>query len=421
MSPRADHPLTIGLVSQEYPPETARGGIGSQTWTKARGLADRGHAVHVISSSAEPADQVRVQTHDGVIVHRIQPPGFEFPVNEPPTFWLGYSWAVARQLAFMQDSIHFDVLDFAEYGGEGFVYQLDRDPWSANWTPVVVQLHGPLSMFAERIGWPKRGSDFLRVGTIMEDVSIKHADALMACSANIADFTAQYHGMAREAIHVVHCGVDCERFRPGPPLVDHRPTVLFVGNIAANKGILTVFQAVLALRARIPAILLRIVGRGDDELVDELKARAGANGASHNFDFVGFLEDRDMLPALYRDADVFCSPADHEVGVANVYIEALASGCPVVAGDTGGAPEAVEHERSGLLVRPGDEVAVANALTRILDQPRLHESMARAARTRAEEYFAVGPYVNRVLDCYHEAIVTAEAKRTNIVDSDVGA
>src|SRR5207244_4050866 len=114
--------MRICLVSQEYPPETARGGIGSQTYNKAHALA-----------------------------------------------------ALERGAVF-------DVVDVAEDGAEGFGYQINQRPWSR--TPVVVQLHGPLAMFAERIGWPARDSEFLRVVEFMEDTSIRLADALMACSAN---------------------------------------------------------------------------------------------------------------------------------------------------------------------------------------------------------------------------------------------
>src|SRR3989442_246172 len=76
------------------------------------------------------------------------------------------------------------------------VPQSDRTP--DNWTPVVVQLYGPLAMFVERIGWPEKDSEFHQVGTCMEGVSIRQADGLMACSVNIADFTASYYGVPRE-------------------------------------------------------------------------------------------------------------------------------------------------------------------------------------------------------------------------------
>src|SRR5690349_23603347 len=133
--------MRICLVSQEYPPETARGGIGTQTWNKARALAALGHEVHVLSSSAGPAPGLRHGVEDGIAVHRLRPPGLDFPVNGEASFWLGYSWAVLAALHELLEQATFDLLDFAEYGGEGYAYLLDRRPWSS--VPVVVQLHGP--------------------------------------------------------------------------------------------------------------------------------------------------------------------------------------------------------------------------------------------------------------------------------------
>jgi glycosyltransferase involved in cell wall biosynthesis len=399
--------LCVCLVAQEYPPETARGGIGTQTWNKARALRDAGHDVHVLSSSAAPGPLLRTEVEDGITVHRVEPPGYEFAVHDQPAFWTGYSWAVLGALRRLEEDRRFDLVDFAEYGAEGFAYQADRTEW--NWTPVVVQLHGPLAMFAERIGWPDTDSPLYRVGTFMEDFSIRSADALMACSANIADFTARFHGVARDSIDVVYCGVDVGQFAPGSTTRTGRPTVLFVGNIAANKGVVTAVEAVLQLRDEHPGVRLQILGRGDDDLVDELQARAREQGADDALEFHGFIADRAQLPAFYDAADVFCSPADHEVGVANVYIEAMACGCPVVAALTGAAPEVVENRGSGFLVPPNDVSATRDAIGAVLRDPQLRRRLGSAARHRAEDEFAMDSYVERVLATYERALARRPA------------
>ena len=400
--------MRICLVSQEFPPETAHGGIGSQTWTKARELAARGHEVHVLTSSDLPADGVRSEDVGGFRVHRLQPPGSEFKVYETLVFNLGYTWEVLRQLSALMAERPFDVIDFPEYGAEGYAYQLDRGPW--NWVPVVVQLHGPLSMFAERIGWPPLDSDFHRVGVAMEELSIQRADALMACSANIADFTAARHGVERTAIDVVHCGVDASAFAPKSRQNGSRPTVLFAGNLAVSKGALTAFEAVMRLRERHPDIRLRMLGK-ETALSDQITERARAAGAADNVDVVGFVDDRSELPSYYGEATVFCSTARHEVGVANVYLEAMASGCPVIASRTGAAPEAVSDGESGFLVDPDDVGATAAAIDRVICDPALRERMGTAARRKVDEYFAVDRYVDRVVANYERAIERSAHRR----------
>lgn len=405
--------MRICLVSQEYPPETARGGIGTQTWNKAHTLTRLGHTVHVLSCSKSSGLDLRTEIQNGVTVHRMRPPGEEtgrnFPVYTSATYAVGYAWNVLRHLHRLTRTNEFDVIDFAEYGAEGFAYQLDRTPW--NWVPVVVQLHAPLAMLAEYLHWPPKDGDFYRVGTFMEGISIDRADAVMACSANIADFTADFYGVPRESIDVVHCGVDAETFRPGDEnerAVD-RPTVLFVGNIAKNKGAKTVVAAVLRLRSKYPNIRLQLLGTGDDGLREDLQRCARRSGAEGNIEFHGFVE-RSSLPDFYRRAHVFCSPALYEGGVANVYLEAMASGCPVVASTAGAAPEAVTNGETGFLVPPEDEGAVAAALDQILSSAFLARQMGEAARQRVEEYFAMDKYIVRVVKNYERAIECSRKK-----------
>jgi glycosyltransferase involved in cell wall biosynthesis len=401
--------MRICLVSQEYPPDTVRGGVGVQTWNKARTLTRLGHTVDVLSCAAGPGPDLQTDIQDGITVHRMQPPDSGFSVYETPTYWIGYSWLVLRHLHSLMQRTAFDVIDFPEYGAEGFAYQLDRTPW--NWAPVVVQLHAPLAMLAEYMEWPDKESDFYRVGTFMEELSIKRADALMACSGNIADFTAHFFRVPPESIDVVHCGVDDEAFRPPDERSKspQRPTVLFVGNIADNKGVQIVLEAVLKIRPRHPNILLQIVGKSSDDKRLELQSRASSEGAGAHVEFPGFV-DRDGLPPYYRNADVFCSPAQYEGGVANVYIEAMACGCPVVASTAGGASEAVIHEETGLLVPPLDVEAVATALDRVLVNPALRHQMGEAARKRVEQYFGMEKYIQRVLATYKRAIENASHK-----------
>jgi glycosyltransferase involved in cell wall biosynthesis len=235
-------------------------------------------------------------------------------------------------------------------------------------------------------------------------LSIQRADALMACSANIADLTAEFYGVPRESIDVVHCGVDAEGFRPpAKRATDGRgPIVLFVGNIVGNKGVEVVLEAVLRLRSRYPNILLRIVGECGG-LANELQERSRHAEAEANVEFTGFV-GRDGLPALYQGADVFCSPAQYEGGVANVYLEAMACGCPIVASTAGGAPEAVVDGQTGLLVPPDDVAAVVKSLDRILSDSSLRRRMGEAARRKVEDYFAMDKYIARVLTVYQKAI-----------------
>src|ERR1043165_2899227 len=109
--------MKIALVSQEYPPETAKGGLGTQTYLKAHGMADRGHEVHVISHLGEPGEG-RERMDGAVRVIRI--PGFydRLNIQSPAVAWLTYSAEVAVALDRLQREYPLDLIEFPEWAGE---------------------------------------------------------------------------------------------------------------------------------------------------------------------------------------------------------------------------------------------------------------------------------------------------------------
>ncbi len=399
--------MRICLVSQEYPPETPWGGIGTQTWLKANGLAARGHEVHVLSCSDFPTRTLRTENHDGVIVHRLQPPGHEFSVYERQAYWVGYSWQVFRYLQELIGQQAFDVIDLPEFAAEGYCYLLDRNIY--NFCPVVVHLHGSLAMFTEHMGWPERGTRLHQTGTFMERFCVQRADALCANSRATAQITSKYCEVPEEAIDIVHCGVDAEQFS----VTSHRslpeqPSILFVGAMVHNKGPEILLEAVLTLLAKYPGLKLMMIGNDDKPLADELKARVRSVGAEAHVRFLGFVPLNE-LPNYYRQATVFCSPAEFEGGTASVYLEAMACGCPLIVSTAGGGAEAIIHGEQGLLVPPKDIPATAAALDLLLSDEPLRRRMGEAGRARIERYFARDRFVDRILLTYDKAIARGQS------------
>jgi glycosyltransferase involved in cell wall biosynthesis len=403
--------MRICLVSLEYPPETGWGGVGTQTWVKARALAARGHEVHVLACSADDRRDLRTDVHDGVTVHRVHPPGYEFPVFGKPLWLVGYTVAIAGALHDLMEKHRFDVLDFPEFGGEGFAYQLDRTRW--NWVPVVVQIHGSMAMFVEHMGWPERGSHLHEVGGFLEAFSLRNADAIMSCSGSAADIVARAYGLDRAAIDVVHCGVDTGLFTPaaaGTPLPD-RPTVLFVGRLVGNKGAETIAEAGFVLREKYPDLRVVFVGEGSS-VPDRIRERAAEERAEALIELPGHVP-LDELPDRYRAAHVFCSPATYE-GFGQTAIEAQACGCPAVVSSGGGGAEAVADGTTGFVVPPGDVAATARALDAILGDPAMRARMSAAALVRIRDYFSMDRYIDRVLAVYEKAL----ARSRRLSDDD---
>jgi glycosyltransferase involved in cell wall biosynthesis len=390
--------MRVALASQEYPPETAHGGIGSQTYLKAHGLAGLGHEVFVISLS--PDEEPKEYLDGQVRVIRIPSGEAQLAPHTEPVQWLTYSVAVAAAVARLHERLPLDVVDFPEWGCEGFVHLLNRSEW--NYIPTVVHLHGPLVMFAHKIGWPEIVSEFYRIGTVMEGTCLRLADGVFSSSRCSADWCARHYAIPREGIAVLHTGVDTRLFRPVSAPKDRRPTIIFAGNIVENKGVVLLVEAACRLAPEFPDLQLRLLGRGREDLIEELHARAAAAGYPGLLDVPGFVR-REELPRHLSRAHVFAAPSVYEGGPGFVYLEAMACGLPVIACEGSGVTEVVQPEDTGFLVPPEDVSALVGVLRRLLGDPVLANRIGRQARRYVEAEADSAACLKRLETFYAEA------------------
>jgi len=186
-----------------------------------------------------------------------------------------------------------------------------------------------------------------------------------------------------------------------PPL--QRPLrILFIGQAVQRKGLPVLLRAFEALREQVPATLT-LVGASDHEVAHMMLDDRGVHA-------LGKVSEERKLAELAR-ADVLCAPSLGGESFGMVLTEAFAAATPVVASDIPGYRDVLRHERDGLLVTPGDALALAEALRTLALEQSLRASMSLAARERAERY--AWPHVAaEVLDCYEQAIdVAARAHR----------
>ena len=367
--------MRIALVSREYPPETPKGGLATQTWLKARALASFGHEVHVISETprAEPASGVEA----GVHVTRI--PGFHqrLVMRTPVVEWLTYSAHVAEALEALDERSSLDIIDFPEWACEGFVPLLNRS--GQRRCAMVIQLHSPLVMFAHTMGWPPLDSEFYRLGTTMEATTLRLADAVYSSSACATDWCVRYYGVRREDVPTLHAGVDTDLFAPRAGLKASRPTIVYVGRLVWNKGVQALVEAACRLALDYPALHLCLIGAGDTAIVEQLRSRAAAAGRSDVLEIVGYVGHEELAGRLAR-AHVFAAPSIYEAGPGFSCLEAMSCGLPIVACDGSGVADVVTHRDTGLLVPPDDLDALTNALHRLLESPDDREALGTAAR-----------------------------------------
>jgi phosphatidylinositol alpha-1,6-mannosyltransferase len=178
--------------------------------------------------------------------------------------------------------------------------------------------------------------------------------------------------------------------------------VVSAGRLREHKGFQHVIEAIALVRDEFPDLIYVIVGAGPHEAtLREKAAQAGVEG-------------RVLLAGMHRPPDAFLSLAEifvtvtweveHEPeGFGMVFIEAGRYGVPSIAGNIGGMPEAVLNEKTGLTVRPASPVEIADALRRLLGDPRLREQMGQAAANYAREFEPV-----RVADIFMSSCGLAE-------------
>ena len=193
-------------------------------------------------------------------------------------------------------------------------------------------------------------------------------------------------------------GVDTQEFHPSRKVpaqmfrkqigFENRPVIVCVSRIMARKGQDTLIEAMPLIQAAVPNVALLIVGDGPYR--PQLEKRIRALNLQDDVCLTGKV-DRDDLATWYAVGDVFAMPcrtraAGWDVeGLGIVYLEASATGLPVIAGDSGGAPDAVIEGVTGFIVDSRDEKPVANALIHLLQDPELSNRMGIAGREWVEQ------------------------------------
>jgi phosphatidylinositol alpha-1,6-mannosyltransferase len=192
-------------------------------------------------------------------------------------------------------------------------------------------------------------------------------------------------------------GVDTETFRPGtggevvrkrlgiPP---DRPVVVCVARLTERKGQDTLITSWPHVLREVPGATLLVVGDGPYR--GDLQRLAEETGVRENVVFAGAVPWTDIPP--YFDAgDVFAMPCRTRLaglepeGLGIVFLEAQASGLPVVVGDSGGAPDAVRHGETGYVVDPYNPVAVAAKVVTLLGDPAAARAMGERGRAWVRE------------------------------------
>jgi glycosyltransferase involved in cell wall biosynthesis len=233
------------------------------------------------------------------------------------------------------------------------------------------------------------------------------ADCILVNADAVKEWLLE-QGYQASKIVVIRNGVDLSRFDapPDPDVVRHQlgvapgdPMVTVVSRVSRLKGLEQFIDASATLAPFFPTVQFLIAGDAsatDGDYLLGLKQRAEHLGVGDRVHFTGLRSD---VPAVLGSATVSVMPSLNEA-LSNVLLESMAAGAPIVATRVGGTPEAIVDGRTGLLVSPGDPVALSEAIARLLNEPALAATLGRAARQAVETDFSLSRMVTATEQLY---------------------
>jgi glycogen(starch) synthase len=365
--------VRVLILSWEFPP-IVEGGLARHVRKLTEQLAAAGHEVHVLTRGGDhaPAEEER----HGVIVYRVREPAF--PRDDLDAFLAWIAQMNADMLAAgaeLLERFDFDLLHSHDWLVAVAAQRLAtrmRIPW-------VVTVHA--TEHGRHQGWvDKHPQSHIHA---VERRMVHRAERVIACSKYMQGHLSDVFDLPKDAISVIPNGIDpadlyargdlaALRARYAAP---DQKLVLLAGRLVYEKGFQVALDALPGVIERLGDVRFLVAGTGTHE--EELRAQAARLGLDGHGTFVGWLGD-DALHGIYRIADLCVIPSLYEP-FGLVALEAMASGCPCVAADTGGLREVVPRD-VGLRFRSTDTAALTRTIVRVLTDGELRERLVAEGR-----------------------------------------
>lgn len=372
----------------------------------ARALERLGHSVFVVALS----QTVEYDHKDGKI-HV-----FRIPANFPrglwrlgkmaPIWFLRYSARVRSKIWELHNRVHLDLVEFAEWGGEGFVFS--RRPFC----PFVVKIHGPLFLnheFESHCQSPLRRY----CDNWMERSVVLRADAIMTASKTMRDLIEEKWHIPRKRMTVIPYPVDLEMFVPKGVQANNEQTrgevnILYVGRLERRKGVHTLADATPLVLQNVPKARFTFVGadtrtgNGGCSIQGELEDRLRESRSIQATSFLGRRDRGDLVP-LYQQCNLFVMPSLYEpVGFTG--LEAMACGKAVIASRNSGLAEWITDGVSGLLVEPGSPHDLAEKIMCFLNAPEDRRKQMEIAARHVAEQFSLESVGRTLVELYESVL-----------------
>jgi phosphatidylinositol alpha-1,6-mannosyltransferase len=364
--------LSVGLIAKSVDPR--KGGLERHVFELGQALEEKGVSVTVFVREGHGYEECDAEVVEVPFIEVGQ------DLLNMYTSYPGYYRALKERM---------DELDIVHgHGPEAMAYTFGRKLGKFD-KPFIYTLHGIGSEHVSR-DWLKPAAKIL---FRPEKYNLNEADRIITVSEFTRSEAVDYYGLNKDELTIVNNGVDLEKFGGDWNFGNN---LLFVGHLVSRKGPQMLLDSFEKLRDN-EELELTFVGSG--RMKEELVEVAKSEGLGDRVHFRENISDEE-LRELYSKS-IFCMPSAYE-GFGMVYIEAMASGAPVIASKDTAIEEVVENGENGFLVER-DSDSISQTVEDILDDRNLRERLSTGARNTAEG-FDWSKIADQVLEVYSSEV-----------------
>jgi len=362
--------MKILFLNYEYPP--LGGGAANanhyifQEFSKIPDLE-----VELVTSSIDK-NYIEERVGKNIIIHRL-------PIGKNPKNLhyqsikelLVYSWKAYQFSVQLTRDKKFDLVHAFFTLPGGLIAYLIKRKFNL---PYIVSLRG-----SDVPGYSERFSFIYKIFTPLFTFIWKKSSATVANSQGLKELALLSN--PKQEISVIYNGIDINRFQPNEEDKPKNEFIIMPGasRITQRKGLKYLIQAFQKVASRHPRLRLEIMGEGDEK--NNLEKQVKEANLSDKISFLGRIP-QEKVAKYYQRASLFVLPSLNE-GMSNAMLEALASGLPLIATDTGGSKELITEKENGFIVKMKSAEDIAAKIELLFNDPELRKKMAENSRQKA--------------------------------------
>ena len=330
-------PLKLCIITQQY--GNIWSGAGTYATLLIDSLAKKGHDVTVIC----PTDSV-IEKKENINFLMVKKPKLD------PT-WISISYNFSKKLKQLGKK-RFDIIHFTD-AREALFYSKSETPVVGSMLDYYFTVANKNPLYYKKYynDWFKRYL-YYNFGKAIERKTLFNLNVILPVCQHISNKLQIVYKIPANKLRVVYNGIDIEKFKASRKKYQKPdyPIILFIGTNFQRKGLPHLIKSSPQVIKELPTVQFYVIGK--DPNAEILKKLCTTLNVENNFKFLGHIKYQD-LPFYYEIADVFVMPSLIE-GFATVFMEAMASGTPVIGGNVGCTKELINHGKNGFLVEKDD-------------------------------------------------------------------